>query len=98
MQHLALPDKLHRDRLSTFETKLGQTEFANFQVNIDADGTIVVQLNGRQINESTTTIDPAKTPKTLDQVFTKGPMNGKKCLAIYELKGDTLKICFGNPD
>jgi RNA polymerase sigma factor (sigma-70 family) len=47
------------------------------------------------------TIDPAKTPKELDVVPTEGPENekGKTFRAIYELKGDDLKITFNNlPD
>lgn len=47
-----------------------------------------------QVVEGTFTIDPAKSPKTLDLTVTKGKFKGKKSLAIYELKGDTLKACW----
>jgi len=38
-------------------------------------------------------IDPAKTPRTLDLIFTDGPEKGRTSLGIYDLTGDDLKIC-----
>jgi uncharacterized protein (TIGR03067 family) len=49
---------------------------------------------GDRVDEGTTKIDPTKKPKTLDIVGTKGPNMGKTFLAIYELKGDTLRVCY----
>jgi RNA polymerase sigma factor (sigma-70 family) len=45
-------------------------------------------------------LDPSKTPKELDIIPTEGPAGekGKKFRAIYELKGDDLKISFNGPD
>jgi uncharacterized protein (TIGR03067 family) len=45
------------------------------------------------------TVDPSKRPKTLDETLVKGvgdakKFEGKKSLAIYELNGDTLKVCW----
>lgn len=40
-------------------------------------------------------VDPAKKPKTIDVTFTDGPDKGKTFLGIYELKGDTYKVCIG---
>ena len=42
----------------------------------------------------TLTIDPAKTPKQMDIKGVQGPNQGKTFLAIYELDGDSLKICY----
>ena len=41
------------------------------------------------------TLNPSKTPKTIDAVQTYGGPTGTKVLGIYELNDDTLKICFG---
>jgi uncharacterized protein (TIGR03067 family) len=42
------------------------------------------------------TIDPSKKPKTIDLV-TRLPGGGsEKAVGIYELSGDTLKICYDN--
>jgi uncharacterized protein (TIGR03067 family) len=37
--------------------------------------------------------DLTKGPKHLDITFTEGPEKGKTISAIYELKGDTYKVC-----
>jgi uncharacterized protein (TIGR03067 family) len=44
------------------------------------------------------TIDPSKTPKTIDYQMTEGVTKGKTQLGIYELDGETFKSCFGKPD
>lgn len=59
---------------------------------IDADKYTVTV--GDQADKGTTKIDPTKSPKTLDIAGTEGPNKGKTILAIYELKGDTLRICY----
>ena len=38
-------------------------------------------------------IDPTKSPKWLDMVYTAGPYQGTTLAALYELKGDTLTLC-----
>jgi uncharacterized protein (TIGR03067 family) len=40
------------------------------------------------------TLDASKKPKTIDLTAAEGPQKGKTLLAIYELKGDELRICF----
>ncbi len=37
--------------------------------------------------------DATKTPKTFDLIFMNGPEQGNRSLGIYELDGDTWKIC-----
>ncbi|MCC7085037.1 MAG: TIGR03067 domain-containing protein [Pirellulales bacterium] len=39
-------------------------------------------------------INATKSPKTIDVVDASGPNAGKKCLGIYEIKGDELRVCF----
>lgn len=57
------------------------------------DGKYTVQV-GEVIDEGTTKLDPAQSPKAMDIKGTKGPNMGKTFLAIYELKGDDLKVCY----
>src|SRR5262249_38099896 len=45
---------------------------------------------------STFTLDPSKRPKWLDNTPEQGPNKGQSLPAIYELQGDTLKLCFDN--
>jgi uncharacterized protein (TIGR03067 family) len=58
-----------------------------------SDGKYVVTV-GKNPDEGTTKIDPTKDPKTLDILGVKGPNQSKTILAIYELKGDTLRVCY----
>lgn len=43
----------------------------------------------------TVEIDAAKRPKRFDLVFTAGPNPGQRSLGIYQLDGDTWRICLG---
>jgi uncharacterized protein (TIGR03067 family) len=43
------------------------------------------------------TLNPSKTPKTIDYEMTDGFTKGNKQLGIYEVNGDTFKSCFGKP-
>jgi uncharacterized protein (TIGR03067 family) len=49
---------------------------------------------GDKPDAGTCKLDPTKNPKTLDILGTDGPNKGKTILTIYELKGDTLKVCY----
>jgi len=40
-------------------------------------------------------VDPTARPKTIDVTFTDGPEKGNSCYGIYELDGDTYKVCIG---
>jgi uncharacterized protein (TIGR03067 family) len=56
-----------------------------------------VTLAGQVYIKAKITIDPSKTPKTIDYLMTAGFTKGKTQLGIYELDGDTFKACFGKP-
>jgi uncharacterized protein (TIGR03067 family) len=43
-------------------------------------------------------IDPTPSPKTIDLTFSNGPGKDKTQKGIYELVGDTQKICFAKGD
>jgi uncharacterized protein (TIGR03067 family) len=51
---------------------------------------------GRANRTSTFKLDPSKKPKWMDATPQEGQAKGKSLPAIYELDGDTLKICFDN--
>jgi len=42
-------------------------------------------------------IDPSKKPKAMDSVPSDGPVKGQTVEQIYEIDGDTLKVCFAMP-
>jgi uncharacterized protein (TIGR03067 family) len=49
---------------------------------------------GEKGEKGSFTLDPKKSPKTMDIFPTEGDNNGKTLLAIYELAGDKLTICY----
>jgi uncharacterized protein (TIGR03067 family) len=58
-------------------------------------GSRFVSLNMGAEYEGSVSIDETQTPKTFDLLFEKGPEKGNKSLGIYELDGDSWKICLG---
>ena len=49
---------------------------------------------GISVDMGTIRIDPAAKPKTMDIIGADGPNKGKTFLAIYELNGDMLRVCY----
>jgi uncharacterized protein (TIGR03067 family) len=49
---------------------------------------------GEEPDRGTYTLDSASKPKGMTITGTDGPNNGKTFPAIYELNGDTLRICY----
>jgi uncharacterized protein (TIGR03067 family) len=49
---------------------------------------------GDEPDRGTYAIDPASDPKGMVVTGTEGPNHGRVFPAIYELKGDTLRICY----
>src|SRR5262245_47493152 len=47
--------------------------------------------------EGTHQLDPSKKPKHIDAVRGKGPGAGETLKGIYELDGDTFRVCFAAP-
>ncbi len=51
-------------------------------------------LAGDQPDRGTYTLDSTSTPKSLTITGTEGPNRGKTFPAVFELNGDTLRICY----
>ena len=49
---------------------------------------------GEVVHRGTFSLDPAKTPKTLDLFYTEGPNTGSTVVAVYEIDGDRLTACY----
>jgi uncharacterized protein (TIGR03067 family) len=65
----------------------------------DADGKWTLRRGGKTVVEwAAKNIDATKNPKTVDIEITAGAYKGVVYLGIYELDGDTLRICFALPD
>lgn len=57
------------------------------------DGKYTVTV-GKVVDQGTIKLDPAAKLKKMDITGTDGPNKGKMIPAIYELDGDTLRICY----
>lgn len=55
---------------------------------------VTATMSGQVFFKATITLDPSKSPKTIDYQMTEGFTKGKTQLGIYELDGDTFKSCF----
>lgn len=59
-----------------------------------ADGTWKLLSAGEMLSKGTSSIDPMKTPKTIDFTVTEGGGAGNQHRGIYELGKTTRKMCF----
>lgn len=62
-----------------------------------ADGTAMVQRDGKVIAKGNIKIDPTKRPKQSEATYTEGELKGKTVLGIYEVDGENMRICFSLP-
>lgn len=62
-----------------------------------SDGTWTVLSDDQEISRGTSTIDPLENPRTIDITVTDGDGAGNLYLGIYELAGNTRKLCFAPP-
>ena len=53
-----------------------------------------VKKGDEVIQVGTQKLDPSKSPKAIDVKVTEGLNKGAVMLGIYEINGDTLKVCF----
>jgi uncharacterized protein (TIGR03067 family) len=71
-------------------------EIKNLKLNFD--GKLYTSKIGEQVDEEGSyTLDPSKTPKTIDFEIKKGRDEGKKQLGIYNLEGTKLTMILGFP-
>ena len=62
------------------------------------DDTFSEFRGGKVAVRGTIKLDPTKSPKWLDATFTQGGPTGETVRGIYQLDGDTLKVCVGTPE
>ena len=63
------------------------------KIVIEGDTLAHVKPNGEKGSYGTIKLDPTKSPKEMDMTARDGPNKDATFPAIYELDGDSLKIC-----
>jgi uncharacterized protein (TIGR03067 family) len=53
-----------------------------------------VTMADKVIDKGTSTVDAQKKPYSVDIKGEEGPYQGKTVLAIYEINGDAMKVCY----
>ena len=72
----------------------------NLPLAAEKEGLLVISgdqftltTNGQVAEKGTFKLNPSANPKALDMTPQEGPDKGKTMLAIYELSGDSLRLC-----
>jgi uncharacterized protein (TIGR03067 family) len=68
-------------------------EFKGMTVTFEGDK-YTVKKGDEIIQVGTQKLDPSKSPKAFDVAVAEGLNKGAVMLGIYEINGDTLKVCF----
>ena len=77
--------------------KFSDKEIKDVIGTIDGSGKVSVRRGDKVINEGTVKLDPTKKPKAIDITFTAGERKGQMVLGIYEIEGDTFRVCVARP-
>ena len=64
---------------------------------VDGSGTVTVRSRDQVIGAGTVKLDPTTKPKAAEIAFTEGEHKGKTRLGIYEIEGDTFRVCCARP-
>jgi uncharacterized protein (TIGR03067 family) len=98
-------DKAVQEELAKFEgtwkivsltvdgTEMPATLFKETRLILRGDK--FTHVEGKTAHAGTFKVDLGKKPKQIDITFTEGPEKGKTIAGIYELEGDTYKVCIG---
>jgi uncharacterized protein (TIGR03067 family) len=73
--------------------EVSAAEFKGVTVTFAGDK-YTVKKGDEVIQAATLKLDPAKSPKAFDVTVAEGPNKGAVMPGIYEISGDTLKVCF----
>jgi len=71
--------------------KMGENVFAGSKIVVDGNKFTTISMGATY--KGIFKIDVASKPKTLDLMFDEGPEKGNTSLGIYELDGDSWKLC-----
>lgn len=73
--------------------QLPAADLKEFVVTYEGDKH-TVKKGDQVVQVGTQKLDPSQSPKAIDVTMIEGPNKGAVMLGIYEISGDTLKVCF----
>jgi uncharacterized protein (TIGR03067 family) len=73
------------------------SEYLTNSERIVKGGETTVTVQGQLFMKAKFSLDPSKTPKTIDYAINGGPYAGLAMHGIYELDGDQVKFCLATP-
>jgi uncharacterized protein (TIGR03067 family) len=85
------------DYVSDGKHTVPDDQLALIQLHVYLNGHFKIERAGDTVVDGVIRIDPTKKPKTMNIEYTKGPDQGKTALAIYDIDGDTFRICRATP-
>jgi uncharacterized protein (TIGR03067 family) len=77
--------------------KFSEEEIKDLILTHDGAGQCSVRRGDQLIAEATVKLDPTKKPRTIEIAFTEGDHKGITVLGIYEIEGDTFRVCIARP-
>jgi uncharacterized protein (TIGR03067 family) len=78
-------------------TKTSEDDLKGVIILRDEAGMFSVRRGDQVVVDGTIKIDPTKKPKTVDTTYSAGENKGKVAKGIYEIDGDTYRLCFAQP-
>lgn len=76
--------------------KQGEEDVKKMTMTFEGDK-YTLKMDENIVSKGKTKIDPTKKPKTIDGTPEEGDAIGQVIAAIYEIDGDNLKLCYGQP-
>jgi uncharacterized protein (TIGR03067 family) len=73
--------------------KVDEEAAKKFNVVIGIDGSWILNVDGKEVQQGSSLINPANSPKSIDFTPMTGENKGKQSLGIYEVSPISLKIC-----
>jgi uncharacterized protein (TIGR03067 family) len=77
--------------------KLSEEEIKDVIMTNDGAGRGSVRRGDKLLGEATVKLDPTTKPRTIDITFTNVERKGETLLGIYEIEGDTFRVCCARP-
>ena len=95
--HLAIEGTWQAISLEVNGNAVGADDVKKISTENGRDGEWTLLVEGKDVAEGTSTIDPTVTPKTIDFKTTKGNNAGQTSFGIYEMTGKIRKLCIAEP-